>query len=100
VALVAMAVSDELSALEPDDLPLQAALTPGARLEPGSLVFRVLATRDLGAAIGVKVGVLFSETLSGCVCGDDPTQTQAGYCELEMQIERLGARGEIRLLAD
>jgi hypothetical protein len=91
---------DELSHLDPDELPLRGALTPGARVEPGSLVFRPLRAHDEGETITIKVGVLFSETLIGCVCGDDPTSTQPGYCELEVQIDKRSARGEVRLLAE
>lgn len=91
---------EELTGLDPDDLPLLGALTPGGRLEPSSLAFRVLAAADEGDAIRVKVGVFFSEALIGCVCGDDPTSTQAGYCEIEVWIDKGSARAEIRLLPD
>lgn len=91
---------EELAGLDPDDLPLIGALTPGGRVEPGSLAFRVLAAADEAEGIRVKVGVLFSETLIGCVCGDDPTSTQAGYCEIEVWVDKGNARAEIRLLPD
>lgn len=91
---------EELAGLHPEDLPLLGALTSGGRVDPGGLAFRVLAVADDAGAIRAKVGVLFSETLTGCVCGDDPTSTQAGYCEIELWIDKGSARAEIRLLPD
>lgn len=93
-------VREELSGLDPDELPLLGALTPGGRVGPEGLAFRVLAAADEAETVRVKVGVLFTETLIGCVCGDDPTSTQVGYCEIEVRIDKGSAAGEIRLLGD
>lgn len=87
----------EVLTLPPGTLPLQHATTQGGRALDGIMGLTVLRREGLGEVIRCRLGVFFTETLSGCNCADDPF-TDNSYCEMELRIDRTSAEARFNLL--
>jgi hypothetical protein len=85
-------LKQEIEALPPGTLPLQSGVTQGGLADDAGLTAVVLRTGDAGSAVEVVVGIFFTEIVAGCSCGDEPMALNA-YCELQLRIDKLTARG-------
>ncbi len=94
-------LKQELEQLDPDLLPLRAAMAQGNQVAAEPVRVLVLATGEEGDGYyGARVGLLFASLIGGCQCADDPTPLEAlpEYTELEIRIDRRTGAAQWRLL--
>lgn len=75
-----------LETATPDQLPLQAAATQGGLIDPASTVLTLLGSRLDDQVIEATIGVMFTEIVGGCSCGEAPFSVN-GWCRLRLRIE-------------
>jgi len=75
-----------LATATPDQLPLQAAASQGGLIDPASTVLTLLGSRLDDQTIEATIGVLFTEIVGGCSCGEAPFSIN-GWCRLRLRIE-------------
>jgi hypothetical protein len=78
-----------LAGTRADALPLRAAAAEGGRIEPESVRLTLLSQQRDGAALEAVVGMLFTEIVGGCSCGDEP-YASSGWCRLRLQVDADG----------
>jgi hypothetical protein len=90
----------DVRALAPGLLPLQAALAYSSHVSDSAIDPVVLATSETAAVIRVKTAIFYSGVIAGSCCADDPTPIcdQPEYCELEFEIDKGTAEVNILLL--
>ncbi len=74
-----------------DALPLKDCCKHSGVIDFETIKPIILSSAESDSSVQIKLGVFFSEILSGCACSDDPSQAQMlenGYCELEMLIDK------------
>lgn len=79
-------LTEALETASPGDLPIQAAATQGGLIDPASTVLTLLESRLDDEIIEATIGVMFTEIVGGCSCGDAPF-TVNGWCRLRLRIE-------------
>ena len=95
-------LKQEVAALAPAQLPLQAGLSQSSYVdEHVERDVVVLATRGTEAVITVRAGIFYGGVIAGSCCADDPTpvEAQTEYCEVEIAIDREDASARLRLLS-
>ncbi|HIB28239.1 MAG TPA: hypothetical protein EYO47_03070 [Candidatus Thioglobus sp.] len=83
------------NALSLKDLPLMDCCTHSGVIDEASIESTILTSSATQKTISLKIGVFFSEILSGCACSDDPSQAmilENSYCELLVEINRSDAQ--------
>ena len=75
-------------ALPANALPLQQGLSQGDIASEKPEKVSVINSDETDTQIIVKLGVYFTEIISGCSCGDDPGMLN-GYCEMQVAIDKL-----------
>lgn len=90
---------DEVTQLSIDELLLQKALEFGSMAIKDNLSIMVNRIKEQDKQIIIHSSILFSSTIAGCNCADDPTpvDTLTEYCELEFHIDKKTAQTEILL---
>jgi hypothetical protein len=80
-------------------LRLQQGLSAGSHVVDDHLSAMVIATSETSSTIRAKVGVFYASILAGCSCADDPTPVDelSEYCELMIEIEKVGAAATVSL---
>ncbi|MFO8152457.1 hypothetical protein [Thioalkalivibrio sp.] len=93
---------EELTALGPDALGLQQALTAGSTAVSDDIDVMILRQSETSDGPGVRIGVFFTSVLGGCACADDPTpeNEHTEYCELDITIARETGAARIDPAAD
>jgi len=92
-------LKSEIEALPARCLPLDAATTQGGRLDGERITVTLLQAEDAGDAIHARVGVLFTELVGGCSCGDELMPVKV-RCELWVEIAKADAVARFVLLPD
>ncbi|MEW5788061.1 MAG: hypothetical protein AB1899_09425 [Pseudomonadota bacterium] len=92
----------EIEALDPDLLPLQAALTRTSHVSERPHGAVILASSEDGTHLLARVGLFYAGIIAGCSCADDPTPVDeiSEYCEVELRIDRRTGQASVRLLED
>ena len=67
-------------------LPLSEAASASVD-ESCPVTVTVLRVEEVAGEIRAKIGVFFSEILTGCSCGFEP-EPQSAYCEIEVRIDK------------
>ncbi len=75
----------EIESLPLGSLPLDQAASSLVHDSP--ITATVLRVEEGEGAIGAKVGIFFSEILTGCSCGYEP-EPQSAYCEIQVKIDK------------
>ena len=86
----ALVLKGEVEGLPPGILPLSEAASASVD-ESSPVTVRVLAAEEVTGEIRAKIGVFFSEILTGCSCGYEP-EPQSAYCEIQVRLDK--ATGE------
>ena len=93
----------EVAALAPAQLPLQAGLSQSSYVdEHVERDVVVLGSHADEREIEVRAGIFYAGIIAGSCCADDPTpvEPQAEYCELRFRIDRRDGAARVALLAD
>lgn len=92
----------EVSSLDADQLPLQAALIYSSQVADEPFQVIVLQTDESDTIVRVRTGIMFSGVIAGSCCSDDPGGLcpQTEYCELEFAINKFTADTGITLLTE
>ena len=96
---VAQTLKGEIERLGAAVLPLHQAIGQGGMVDDSPLAVTVLHLADRGDSIRARLGVLFSEIVGGCSCGDDPF-TENVYCLLQVSIDKATAEAEFSVIPD
>jgi hypothetical protein len=92
----------EIALLGADQLPLQQGLSNSSSVsnEPVTVVINLVV--ELESSIRVKAGIFYQGVISGCSCADDPApgNTINEYCEVQLDIEKLSAVTELKLVEE
>ena len=90
----------ELEQLQAEQLPLQQGLSLSSYVSSEPFKVMVIGSSDEGEAIRVKVGIFYTGIIAGCSCADDPSPSdvQAEYCELQIDIDKASGKADITLL--
>jgi hypothetical protein len=93
-------IKREISALDPDLLPLQQGLQHSSYAITDRLSVTILNTRDSASDIIVKAGILYNGIIAGCSCSDDPTPIDETneYCEVLFYIDKYTANTTVELI--
>lgn len=87
----------ELENLPAGTLPLEKATTRGGFVDDSDISVSVISLKQDETCIQARVGVFFTEIITGCGCGDDPMPENA-YCEMLISIEQASCKTEFLLL--
>ena len=90
-------LKSELQQLKSGALPLYLGTTHGGYVDDNDISVTVLDIADHARAIQVKVGIFFTEIVTGCSCGDEPMPTHA-YCEMQLTIDKASAETTCKIL--
>lgn len=90
----------EVEALDPDLLPLQAALSRTSFAIGEGFRTRLLAISGGNGTLRVKMGIFYAGIIAGCSCADDPTPIDDidEYCEVEFAIDRRTGEATVTLI--
>lgn len=83
-------------ALPINALPLQQGLSQGDMASELPEKITVMSSKETETQIILKLGVFFTEIISGCSCGDDPASIN-GYCEMQLTIEILTGNAKFQV---
>ncbi|MCK4742563.1 MAG: hypothetical protein KAT25_01950 [Sulfuriflexus sp.] len=86
----------DIMALPKNTLPLQKALSQGDMASERPDKISIMSSEETATEINIKLGVFFTEIISGCSCGDDPGSLN-GYCEMQLTIDRLDGNAEFKV---
>ena len=89
----------ELESLPAGTLPLGRAVYRGGFVYDNAVSVTVIDACEADRHIKARIGVFFTEILSGCSCGDDPSPENA-YCEMLVRISKSTAEADFELLLD
>jgi hypothetical protein len=92
----ALVLKGEVEGLPPGALPLSEAASASVD-ESVPVTVRVLGVEEVAGEIRAKVGVFFSEILTGCSCGYEP-EPQSAYCEIQVRLDKATADAEFVLI--
>ncbi len=92
-------LKQELEHLPSGTLPLDKGVAQGGMVDDSNLTASVLSVKENKTAIQAKAGILFTEIIINCSCGDDPMPTNA-YCEIQILIDKNTAETEFSLLQE
>jgi hypothetical protein len=89
----------EVSGLNPDDLPLQEGMAYGNVADGDEVSAMVIRVEDSEERRRVKAGLFFTSRVTGCACADDPTpeSDQDEYCEAVFDIRRSDGAARVSL---
>ena len=85
-----------IMALGPCAMPLQQGLSQGDMASERPEKVTVMSSHETESEIIIKLGVFFTEIISGCSCGDDPVSLN-GYCEMQLTIDKLSGEANFRV---
>jgi hypothetical protein len=92
----AAVLKGEIEGLPPGILPLNEAASAFVD-ESSPVTVRVLAVEEAEEEIRAKIGVFFSEILTGCSCGYEP-EPQSAYCEIQARLDKTTGEAGFALL--
>jgi len=81
----------ELKSLPTGSLPLQWGTEQAGLVDDSDIAVTVIRSSATAEEILVLTGIFFSEIVSGCSCGDEPTITVNAYVELQLMIDKSSA---------
>jgi len=81
----------ELKALPSGSLPLQWGTEQAGLVDDSDIAVTVIRSSATSEQISVLTGIFFSEIVSGCSCGDEPTMSINAYLELQLMIDKSSA---------
>ena len=93
----ARALKREIESLPGGSLPLDEAVTRCGIVDDSDISVTVINATQNSTSIEATVGVFFTEIVSGCVCGEDPTAENA-YCELLVHIDKITGAADFTLI--
>lgn len=98
----ARAFSNEVGALDSEQLPLQQGLMQSSHVSDSGFSVVILNSSDTSNTISVKTAIFYSGVIAGSCCSDDPTplNEQTEYCELLIEISKSTAEAKITLLSN
>lgn len=90
----------EVSALSPDELPLQQGMAHGNVAQGDALSVMVISSRGDATRLRIHAGLFFTSVVAGCACTNDPTpmNDEPEYVEVEFEIDRRDGAARVRLL--
>jgi len=93
-------LKNELCALNPDLLPLQAGLQHSSYAIADNLSVIILNAKESTNNLHIKTGLFYSGVIAGCNCADDPTPVDeiTEYCEVMLSINKQTAEAMICLV--
>ena len=86
----------DIMALPKNALPLQQALSQGDIASERPDKITVMSNEETTTGINIKLGVFFTEIISGCSCGDDLGSLN-GYCEMLLIIDKQTGNAEFKV---
>ena len=92
----------EVEQLPADQLPLQKGLSLSSYVSAEPFKVMVISVTDDETTIYVKAGIFYSGIIAGCSCSDDPSPTdvQAEYCDVRIDIDKATAATTFSLITD
>ena len=92
----------EVEQLGLEHLPLQQGMSQSSYALDDKLKSTVLGVTDDADFIHARLGLFYTGVIAGCSCADDPTPEDeiTEYCEISIDIDKLTAAGNIKLLSD
>ncbi|MFP4462738.1 MAG: hypothetical protein ACLFO0_02670 [Guyparkeria sp.] len=90
----------EISALSPDELPLEQGMSRGSVVTGDALSAMVIRSRIGPDRIRIHAGLFFTSVVAGCACTNDPSPMidEPEYVEVEFEIDRRDGAATVRLL--
>ena len=90
----------EVSALSPDELPLQQGMAHGNVAQGDALSVMMITSRGDATRLRIHAGLFFTSVVAGCACTNDPTpmNDEPEYVEFEFEIDRRDGATRVRLL--
>jgi hypothetical protein len=81
---------------------LQQAMEQGSALGSQPPRITLLASREEGETLMVRIGIFYSSIIAGCNCADDPgpMEENTEYCQLALTIHKATADLSITPIAD
>jgi len=87
------ALKRELENLPAGALPLEQGTSRGGFVDDSDISVSVIYATKNDNCIQAKVGVFFTEIITGCSCGDEPVAENA-YCEMLIRIDNTTSEAE------
>lgn len=87
----------ELEGLPSGTLPLHRCTSRGGYVDDSAISATVIKVEQGVDRVRCKVGIFFTEIITGCGCGDDPFPENA-YCELMVSIDKSTAEAEFEII--
>jgi len=92
------ALINRISSLPDNSLPLQQGISQGDIASERPEKITIMNSDENDAQVIVKLGVYFTEIISGCSCGDDPASLN-GYCEMQLTIDKQSGDASFKVTA-
>jgi len=82
-------LKQELESLGIDDLPLQAGLSASSYVVDKPFTVMVMNSEAQAEKLVIKLAVLYTGTVAGCNCADDPSPVDEvnEYCEMLLEMD-------------
>lgn len=87
----------EIESLPSGTLPLHSCTSRGGYVDDSAISATVLKVEQGADRMQCKIGIFFTEIITGCGCGDDPFPENA-YCELMVSIDKITAEAEFETI--
>ena len=87
----------ELEGLPSGTLPLHRCTSRGGYVDDSAISATVIKVEQGVDRVRCKVGIFFTEIITGCGCGDDPFPENT-YCELMISIDKSTAEAEFEII--
>jgi len=91
-------LTNSIGALPDNSLPLQQGISQGDMASERPEKITIMNSDENDVQIIVKLGVFFTEIISGCSCGDEP-ESLNGYCEMELTIDKQSGDARFQVTA-
>jgi hypothetical protein len=92
-------LKQELCALPSGTLPLAMGTSQGGYVDDGNIAVTVLSANDDARSVQARVGILFTEVVPSCSCGDEPLEANA-YCVVQIRIDKATAEATFAAVPD
>lgn len=95
-------LKQEIEQLGAENLPLQQGLSTGNYVSNTPFTVLVHNVTETEKVIRVKIGIFYQGIIGGCSCTDDPTPVSDinEYCEVHLEIDKVGAMTTVVLVAE
>ena len=87
----------ELENLPTGTLPLENATSRGGFVDDSDISATVIKVKQNEKEVQARVGIFFTEIVTGCGCGDDPMPENA-YCEMLISIDKTTSEAKFEVV--